>query len=336
MRSFILCFSALLPALASAKVRVVTTTMDLASITAAVGGEHVGVESICASGQDPHYIQARPSFMRTLADAHLFIRIGLELETAWEAPLLRGSRNEKIQLGAPGHLDVSEGVTKLGLPSQAVDRSMGDVHGQGNPHYWLDPYNGRVIARAIADRLGKVDPDHAPDYARQLAGFTRRLDEMMFGEKLVAKLGGDALWREDNAKTLQAFLGKQRAVVDPAGWRGRAVAVAGMPIVTFHASWTYLANRFELAVVETLEPKPGIPPSPGHLVSVIRTAQERKARLILVEPYYDRKVADFVSGKTGVPVAVVANDAASASPTAYLEMIERVVAVLAKAAGQGS
>jgi zinc/manganese transport system substrate-binding protein len=336
VRCFLIASIFAAPGQAYAKLSVVTSTMDLASIASAVGGEHAQVESICAAGQDPHYIQARPSFMRSMADADLFIRIGLELEKAWETPLLRGSRNAKIQLGEVGHLDVSERIAKLGLPTQTVDRSMGDIHGQGNPHYWLDPYNGRIIAQTIADRLVKLDPDHAADYEKNLASFMRRLDEQMFGPKLVARFGGETLWREDNAKALQPFLSQKGATVELGGWRARAARVTDMPIVTFHASWVYLTKRFDVPVAETLEPKPGIPPSPGHLVNVIRTIQERKVGLILIEPFYDRKVGDFVGAKTGVPVALVPNDAESENPNAYLEMLDHVIAVLSNAASQRS
>lgn len=174
------------------KLNIVTTTTNLASIAEAVGGEHVSVTSIGSGDEDPHFIQAKPSFMMKAKKADLWICVGMELEIGYEGLILQGSRNPRIQIDAPVHLDVSEGIIKLEVPTGKIDRSMGDVHPLGNPHYWLDPYNGRIIAANICRRLKQLDPQHTDDYDRNLAAFLLKLDNAMFGEKLVAAVGGHA------------------------------------------------------------------------------------------------------------------------------------------------
>ena len=150
------------------KLNIVTTTTPLASIAEAVGGNLVSVTSIGSGDEDPHFIAAKPSFMMKAKKADLWIRIGLELEIGYEGLILQGSRNPRIQINTPGHLDASEGIMKLEVPTARIDRSMGDVHPMGNPHYWLDPYNGRIIARNICNRLKQLDPQHAADYDANL------------------------------------------------------------------------------------------------------------------------------------------------------------------------
>lgn len=332
--SVLIVMLALLPSAASASpLRVVTTTTTLASITRSVGGEHVDVESICAGDQDPHFIHARPSYMRVVADADLFIRIGLELEKAWEVPLLRGSRNSAVQLGAIGHLDVSAGIAKLGVVTGQVDRSMGDIHLLGNPHYWLDPYNGRLIAGTIAARLVKLRPSSAADFRNNLKLFERALDARMFGDQLMTRFGGERLWQQEIAGDLDDFLNSQGATAQLGGWRALTPKLRETPVITFHRSWTYLAARFGIPVVEQLEPKPGLHPSPSHLVRVITAIHQHHVRALLVEPYYDRKVADFIAGK--VPVAVVVLPNASGPGTkldGYLAMLDNAIESIARRA----
>ena len=314
--------------------KVVTTTSDLADITRQIAGDHAEVMHVCKGGQDPHFIQAKPSYMRAVADADLFIRIGMDLEIAWESALLRGARNPRVQLGTPGHLDVSAVIPKLGVPTQTVDRSMGDVHAQGNPHYWLDPYNGRLIAKVIAERLGELVPAHRKHFAANLGRFLNDLDGRMFGGELVKRFGGDTLWQHELRGGLAAFLTAQKAGDALGGWKKRGEALRGLPIIGFHTSWRYFAERFGVNIVAQLEPKPGIPPSPAHLLWVIQTAKAQKARLILIEPYYDGRVADFVGGKTGVPVRVQSNAAGDGSD-GYLGMLDALV-VAVEGAGSGS
>jgi ABC-type Zn uptake system ZnuABC Zn-binding protein ZnuA len=281
------------------KLNVVTTTTNLASIAESVGGEHVSVTSIGSGDEDPHFIQAKPSYMMKARKADLWIRVGLELEIGYEGLILQGSRNPRIQINAPGHLDASEGILKLELPTGKVDRSMGDVHPMGNPHYWLDPYNGKIIAKNICQRLKQLDPEHTEDYDRNLAAFLSKLDNAM------------------------------------AGWAAKLKPFEHSKIVTYHRSWPYFANRFNLDVVAELEPKPGIPPGPGHILEVINTMKSEKAGVILMEPFYNRDDAEAVAKKTGAKVVVVPN-AVNEQVKDYIAMLDNVVNQLSEALSEVS
>ena len=281
------------------KLNVVTTTTNLASIAESVGGEHVSVTSIGSGDEDPHFIQAKPSYMMKARKADLWIRVGLELEIGYEGLILQGSRNPRIQINTPGHLDASEGIMKLEVPTGKVDRSMGDVHPMGNPHYWLDPYNGRIIAKNICQRLKQLDPEHAGDYDRNLAAFLSKLDTAM------------------------------------TGWVAKLKPFEHSRIVTYHRSWPYFANRFNLDVVAELEPKPGIPPGPKHILEVINIMKSEKAGVILMEPFYNRDDAEAVAKKTGAKVVVVPN-AVNEQVKDYIAMLDNVVNRLSDALSEAS
>ncbi|MGD0597147.1 MAG: metal ABC transporter substrate-binding protein [Sedimentisphaerales bacterium] len=281
------------------KLNIVTTTPTFASIAESVGGEHVSVTSIGSGDEDPHFIQAKPSYMMKARKADLWICVGMELEIGYEGLILQGSRNPKIQINTPGHLDASEGILKLELPTGKVDRSMGDVHPMGNPHYWLDPYNGKIIAKNICQRLKQFDSDHAGDYDHNLAAFLSKLD---------------------NAMT---------------GWVAKLKPFEHSKIVTYHRSWPYFANRFNLDVVAELEPKPGIPPGPGHILEVINTMKSEKAMVILMEPFYNRDDAEAVAKKTDAKVVVVPN-AVNEQVKDYIAMLDNVVNRLSDALSEAS
>jgi ABC-type Zn uptake system ZnuABC Zn-binding protein ZnuA len=259
---------AALPGAAQAKLRVVTTLQDLSSITDSVGGDRVSTFALAKGYQDPHFVDAKPSFVLQLSRADLLVVAGLDLEIGYLPPLIDQSRNRKIRPGAPGYLDASAGCEILGRPTQQVTRAMGDVHPFGNPHYWTDPENGRRIARAVAARLAQLDPAGRDAYARNLAAFEAKL-------------------------TRKA-----------AEWQAKMKPYEGREVVTFHDSWPNFAKRFKLKVAGHIEPKPGIPPSPSHTLEIINLIKERKIPLILIEPYFDTKTPKFIAGKTGAGVLV--------------------------------
>jgi zinc/manganese transport system substrate-binding protein len=315
---------------AKEKLNIVTTTTNLKSIAEAVGGEHVSVFSIAGGSEDPHFIEAKPSFMMKARSADLWIRIGLELEIGYEELILAGSRNARIRVGAPGHLDASAGIKPLEVPTGKVSRSLGDVHPLGNPHYWLDPYNGRIMAQNICRRLQKLDAAHADDYDRNLAAFLRKLDSAMFGAKLVEAVGGEKLWKMQSDGTLDGYL-KGRALC-PEGWLAGLRPFAHARIVTYHRSWPYFLRRFHLDDVAELEPRPGIPPSPGHILEVINTMKSEKAGIILMETFYNRADAEAVAGKTGAKVVEVATAVAGQpQATDYVAMLDNIVTRLSSA-----
>lgn len=295
------------PALSSSKVMVMTTTADLAALTQAVGGDLVEVQSLVKGRQDPHFIDAKPSFMLAARKADLFIRIGLEMEIGYEQLILEGARNPKILVNSRGHLDASEGIPLLEVPGVDMDRSMGDVHPKGNPHYWLDPANGSIIARTIAIRLSELDPGHAAAYKSNLVAFENKLARAMFGDALVISLGPVVLWEHDRKGDLAEWLRGQGKFKDIGGWVGRMTSLRGARLVAFHRSIVYFVHRFGLVIVDELEPKPGIPPTAAHLVDVIHKMNEQNVRVILQEPFYNQKPGLLVAGKTGATVVVIAN-----------------------------
>jgi zinc/manganese transport system substrate-binding protein len=251
---------------AEAKLRVVTSLQDLASIADTIGGDRVETFALARGYQDPHFVDAKPSFILKLSRADLLIVAGLELEIGYLPPLIDQSRNEKIHPGSPGYLDGSIGCDILQRPIQAVTRAMGDVHPYGNPHYWTDPENGRVIARAVASKLSELDPSGKATYEANLAAFDAKL----------------------TAKEKE--------------WQAKMSPFAGTKIVTFHESWPNFAKYFHLGVIGTVEPKPGIPPSPSHTLEIINLITAEKVPVILVEPYFDAKTPTYIGDRTGAVV----------------------------------
>jgi zinc/manganese transport system substrate-binding protein len=251
---------------ALAKVNVVSTLQDFASIADSVGGNRVETFALARGYQDPHFVDAKPSFIVKLSRADLLIVAGLELEIGYLPPLLDQSRNDKIRAGSAGYLDASVGCEILQRPTTQVTRAMGDVHPYGNPHYWTDPNNGRVIARALAAKLSELDPAGKADYDKNLAAFEAKLAE------------------------------KQKE------WDAKMAPYAGTKVVTFHDSWPNFAQHFKLVVAGHVEPKPGIPPTPSHTLEIINLIQAEKIPVILVEPYFDRKTPDAIASKTGAAV----------------------------------
>jgi ABC-type Zn uptake system ZnuABC Zn-binding protein ZnuA len=306
MRTLLASFALALAALGAAQadpLRVVTTTTDLKSLVELIGGDRVQVTAIAQGNQDPHHLDAKPSYILQARRADLWVRAGLDLEIGWEPVLLEGSRNRRIQIGTPGHLDASEGIEPLDVVGGIAHPLAGDIHPRGNPHYWADPWNGRLMAAAIADRLTKLAPSDAAYFAERLAAFQKRLDEAMFGPEPVTKLGGEKLWEAHRRGALDPLLGEQKLALG--GWAAKMRPFRGAKLVTYHRSWVYFARRFGLEVAAELEPKPGVPPSPAHLRDVMGTIRDGKLRALLVEPFYDRRAADLVAERTGIQVLVV-------------------------------
>ncbi len=273
------------------KLNVVTTTPDLASIAEAVAGGLAKIDSICSGKQDPHHLQARPKYVMMARQADLWIRTGMELEIGWEMPVIDGSRNRKIRPGQPGHLDASVNIRKLEIPdANTLTRAMGDVHAQGNPHYLIDPHNAKHAADQIAARLARLDPKNAVAYKNNAAAFSSKIDEKMIG------------------------------------WKDAMAPLKGKSIVTYHKSWIYFCERFGLAIAIELEPKPGVPPSPAHLTRVVDTVQAEKIGIILQEPWYSRKAAERVAGKSGARI-VVAPTSIGGDPAAsdYFSLVDLIV-----------
>jgi zinc/manganese transport system substrate-binding protein len=253
---------------AQAKLNVVTTISDLGSITSEIGGDRIDVTSIARGYQDPHFVEPKPSFLLLLRKADLLEVVGLELEIGWLPPLLDQSRNDKIRPGHPGYLDLSSGVEILDRPNGAVNRSMGDVHPMGNPHFWLDPANAIRIAIQVQRRLAELDAPNAAFYAQRL----------------------------------EAFKGKIAAA--DKRWKDELAPYKGAKIITYHNSWPNFARRYGLDVTGYVEPKPGVPPSPSHTFELINQMKQQKIKVIMMEPYFDRKTPDSIAASTGAKVVV--------------------------------
>lgn len=310
-----------------AVIKIVTTTPDLASIASAVGGNNVSASALIVGARDPHRIEAKPSYMSRVGGADLFLAIGLELEVGYEQAILDGSRNSKVQVGAPNHIYASDWVRVIDKPTGAVSRAMGDIHPYGNPHIWLDPYNGRIIAIRLAEKLSDIDAKHTHDYKVNLDAFLNRLDSAMFGKALVGKYGGAKLWEWENAGTLGQHAGGELG-----GWAGTMAPFAGRSIITYHRSLNYFANRFNLKVVDELEPKPGLDPTPGHLAEVIRTAGSSGAKAIVEESFYSPKHAQLVASRIGGKVvAIPQNVGHDEAAKDYISLFDVIVGRVAEA-----
>ncbi len=281
---------------AASKLRVVTATSDMAALASEIGGDKIDVESIARGYQDPHFVEAKPSFLLKLRKADLLIVVGLQLEIGWLPPLITQSGNPKIQIGASGYLDASDFAEILEKPTGVVTRAMGDVHPLGNPHYWLDPENGRRIARAIATKLGEMDPGDSAYFEQRFQSFSQRLTAV------------EQVWREE----MKPF--------------------AGRKFVTFHRSFPNFAKFFGLDIVGYVEPRPGIPPSPGHTLELIQMMRRESVKLVAVEPYFDLKTPQSIGRETGAQVVVLLPSVGGEKEVSdYFKLFDYDIALLTKA-----
>jgi ABC-type Zn uptake system ZnuABC Zn-binding protein ZnuA len=250
-------------------IKVVTTTTDMKSITELIGGNKVSVSSIATGYQNPHFVDPKPSYIINLSNADMFVTVGLDLETGWSPQLLSSSRNTKIQKGSAGYVDASEGIGLLQVPTSA-NRGEGDIHIFGNPHYWLDPLNGKVIARNIANGLERIDPSNKSIYENNLQAFFSNID------------------------------------IKIKGWQAEMAPFKGSKLIAYHNEWVYFETRFGLKVVDFMEPKPGIPPTPSQLVKVIGEVKSNNIKVIISSPYFSTSSADVVAKQTGIKVLTLA------------------------------
>jgi zinc/manganese transport system substrate-binding protein len=273
---------------AHAKLNVVATTPDLGALAHEIGGDQIELFTLARPTEDPHFVDAKPSFIVRLNRADVLIEGGAELEAGWLTPLLEGARNARIAAGQPGRIVASEGVTLLDAPA-ALDRSRGDIHAAGNPHYLSDPENARIVAAHIARTLGQLDAGNTASYAANLKAFNARLDA------------------------------KQ------AEWRQLLAPYRGRPIVTYHNYWIYFGRRFEFPMDVYLEPKPGIPPTPAHLAEVITKMKADNLKLVVVQPYQNRKTAETVASRTGAVVLDWPSFPDGKAATSYEDWLDALV-----------
>jgi len=287
-------FAAATPARAA--LRVVSSIPTLGSLAKEVGGDRVDVVSLGKGYQDPHFVEPKPSLMVDLNKADLLVFVGLDLEIGWLPPLVLGSRNPKIQNGELGSLDCSRAIPVVDVPTTKIDRSMGDIHPLGNPHYWLPPANAKIIAKEIASRLGQLDPEGAATYQKRLADFQARVDA---AEK---------------------------------SWQPLIAKVHGDKVVTYHQSWSYVSSWLGLKEIGYLEPKPGIPPDPQHLLRLIQAMRAEKVKVLLVEDFYNQNTAQLVASKAGAKMLTLPTDV-GATPEVrnWFDLVKEVLTRLAAA-----
>lgn len=282
---------------ADAKLNVVTTTPDLAVIVSEVGGDNVSVQSLAKGTQDPHFLEAKPSFMVKVNHADLVISTGLELEIGWLPPIIQGARNPKVMPGSDGYLEVGQFITPIELPATKVTRAEGDVHPFGNPHFMVDPIRAGQVAVGIADRLASLDPEHAASY-------------------------------KDNASKLQKRLEEKTKV-----WQERIAKSGITEVVTYHKTLNYFLDRFGIDNPINLEPKPGIPPTAQHIMEVIRVVKEKHIKLVMIENFYDKSFADkIVSEVPGIKVVTIPVEVGGDPSIKTLDdLYERLVSVIEEA-----
>jgi zinc/manganese transport system substrate-binding protein len=277
------------------KLNVITATTDMAALAQEVGGDRINVEGIAKGYQDPHFVEAKPSFLLKLRQADLLVVVGLQLEIGWLPPLITQSGNPRIQVGAGGYLDASQFAEILEIPTGVVTRAMGDVHPLGNPHYWLDPDNGRRVARGISQKLGELDPGDSEYFQQRFQDFDKRLTSA-----------------EQN-------------------WDAEMTPYHGRKVVTYHNSFTNFAKHFHLQVVGYVEPRPGIPPTPSHTIELIGLMKRENCKLILVEPYFDLKTPNSVGAATGGKVQVyLPSVGGEKQVTNYFELFDYDIDLLKK------
>ena len=313
------------PALTLAKVKVVSTLGEYAWAARAIGGDAVEVESLCPPDQDAHFLAPRPSFAIAVADADLFVDTGLDLEL-WAPVLLQKAGNARVMPGQPGYVSASAGVSLVGALSSA-DRSQGDVHVFGNPHIATSPLNMRVVVENIARGLERVDPAHAEVWRKGAAATVRDLDVRTFGAPLVDALGGNTLARLALKGKLDAFLATQQYQGKPladrlGGWLGKMRPYRGRPIIAYHDNWPYLSNLLGIPVADTIETKPGVPPTPAHVAEVLERAERDHIRVILAASYYPKQRVEEVAKRAGATALVVPFHPGGGSTRTYPELVD--------------
>lgn len=313
-----------LPAISgAAPLSVCATVPELGSLAREIGGDAVEVTVFVRPAEDPHHLIARPSFIRKLHSADAVLSVGLELEVGWLPALIEGARNSRLNVGKPGFIDASEAIEPLKVPAGSVERSLGDIHPGGNPHYLLDPVNGLRVARLLATRFADLRPESADTFVARYEDFEERLQAKLLGPELSAKLDPAATTSALETGTLDAHLAAAAPGLATGGWLGLLGPYHGQPVIGDHDMWVYFTARFGLKTLGHLEPKPGLPPTTKHLEQTIGLMRREKVRVLLANAYFDPRHAGFVARESGARVAALAHQCGAREGTAdYLAMID--------------
>lgn len=321
----------------AAPVKVVTSLTTYAAIAREIVGDRGRVSSIAVGDENPHYVQPKPSFVPTLAQADLFVTTGLDLEL-WVPALLDKANNPRIVEGGPGYVAAYQGLPLLDIPAN-LSRSQGDIHAYGNPHIWTDPLNAVLIARNILRGLKRVAPQDAEYFTAREKDFEARVYRELFGEELVTMLGGETLADIDRQGKLFTFLSQQQYQGAPllnklGGWLKQGMPFRGKVVACYHKEWDYFSREFQLTCFDYIEPKPGIPPTPRHVQEIITQMRNRRIAVLLSTNYYDRNQVLAVAQRTGAKAVIVpSNTGGSGGPETYFELVSLWVSELAQSFG---
>jgi len=322
------------------KVRVVTSLTTYGAIAREIVGDRGIVNSIATGDENPHYVQPKPSFVPLLGQADVFVTTGLDLEL-WVPALLDKANHPQETEGGPGYVAAYAGINLLDVPT-SFSRSQGDIHVYGNPHIWTSPLNAVQIARNILTGLKRVSPENADYFAQHEKEFEDRIYEAFFGDELVKLLGGSTLADLDRQGKLLDFLKAKQYQGAPlinrlGGWLKEAMPFRGKPVACYHKEWDYFSQEYDVPCVDYIEPKPGIPPTPGHVLEVINEMRTRHIQVLLSTNYYDHNQVMEVAQKTGAKAVIVpSNTGGAAGITTYFDLMNLWISELARAFGTGT
>jgi len=314
------------------RILVVATVPELGNLFERIGQTDVEVKVLSKGTEDPHFVLPRPGYVNLLHKADLFAQMGLDLEEGWAPALVGQARNPKILLGATGFFDASQYINPLQVSLVAVDRTAGDVHPFGNPHFLIDPINGVIVARAIAHKLTQMQPQRKSNYDEQFQKFRTEIGIRLVGEEIFKKYDFEKLAQLQDQHKLKEFLQKQKDWDNLGGWWGENLPHAPILAVGDHQHWTYFAHRFGVEVIGDLEPRPGITPTTGHMKKLIDQMKAKNVRFILSSPYFDPRYANFVVKNSGATIVPLTHQAGGREGTKdYVQFIDYNARTLAKA-----
>jgi ABC-type Zn uptake system ZnuABC Zn-binding protein ZnuA len=317
---------------AAEPLRVFTTVPDLAALAREIGGDRVVTFSAVSGSEDPHFAEPKPSYVKELSRADVYIHVGMDLEVGYAANLLQNARNAKVLPGAPGHIVASAAIEPMDVPADVISRALGDVHPYGSPHFLVDPLSALAVADLIRQRLSAIRPDAAAYFESRAARFRAEVGRRLVGNELHEKYDGTKLALLQQSGRLLEFLASQGDAGKLAGWLGALVREAPTKVVDDHPIWSYFARTFGLDVVAHLEPRPGIQPTTKHLADVLETMKRDGVRLVVQTAYYDPRHARFVAEATGAKVAKLAHQVGALPGTDdYLSMVDHNVGAIARA-----
>lgn len=308
------------------------TIPDLGDLARQIGGDHVSVTVFAKGTEDPHFLEARPSFVKAASEADALVMVGMELEVGWIPPIILNSRNPKIQVGQPGYIQASAAITPLEVPTGVVDRSQGDVHMAGNPHFLIDPVSGIKVARLLADKFGELRPEDKADFDANYKKFHDRVCEGLVGSDLAKKYDGEKLAALAEHGALETFLKSQGDDKLLGGWLGLFAGHKGVKAVADHNLWPYFARRYGIDIVGFMEPRPGVAPTTRHLKEIVEQMKRDNVKLIFQSPYFDPRHGEFVSKLTGAKIVLLAHQVGGRPGTDdYISMCDYNARTLAQA-----